>query len=87
MCKSAWKPPLVSTEWRKGKSVAFPDRCSVFFCFLIRVTTFKMGKARYQTDETGMSMSCNSASGKYSDILHSLKLMYNVTIQCRGMSP
>lgn len=58
MCKSAWKPPLVSTEQRKGKSVAFPDIFNLF-------DNFQISGVIIPIDNTDISMSCNSARVKY----------------------
>lgn len=62
-CKSAWKPPLISAKWRKGKFVVFPERGYYHLS-----ENVKTDKARTRTDAAAMSMLCNSVSVKYSDI-------------------
>lgn len=53
----------ISAEWRKGKFVVFPERS--YFHLNENVKT---DKVRTRTDAAAMSMLCNSASFKYSDI-------------------
>lgn len=54
-CKSAWKPPSPQSG----------EKASLLY-FLKEVIT---DKVRTRTDAAAMSMLCNSASFKYSDIL------------------